>query len=395
MFVGIPREIMGSERRVAATPETVAELRRLGFDVLVETGAGAGIFASDADYEKAGAKIAAGAAELYGGSDVVLKVKQPMHNAQTGKHEVEMMKPNSVLIAFLHPATPSHHDMVRLLQERGITSYTLDSIPRTISAAQVMDALTSMSTVTGYRSVMLASTLYPRFIPMIGHAVGATRPAKFLILGAGVVGLQAIATAKRLGGQIVAVDVRPEAREQAVSLGAKIGGFDVPTELAVGAGGYSKALPEEWVEKEREALKPLVKDADIIIASALIPGERAPVLITTEMTKDMKPGSVIVDVAIDQGGNCEETVGGQTVTVHDVVVCGTQNIPGGMPVDSTWLFAKNVLSCVQHLFPAGPGKPRGDEDEIAHSMLVTRDNRIVHEGTLKAMREVAPASVGA
>lgn len=386
MLIGIPKEIMAGERRVAATPETVAELRRLGHEVLVEHAAGAGIFASNDAYRQAGATIAEGPAEVYGRPDVVIKVKQPMHNATVGSHEVELMRPGSVLIAFLHPATPAHHDLVRRLQQRGITSFTLDSIPRTISHAQQMDALTSMSTVTGYRSVLLAATCFPRFIPMIGTAVGTTRPAKFLILGAGVVGLQAMAAAKRLGGQVSAVDIRPEAREQAVSLGAKVVGFEVPPELAVGEGGYSRALPEEWLAKELAALEPLVKEADIVIASALVGGERAPVLITESMVRQMKPGSVIVDVSIDQGGNCELTRGGETVTAHDVVVIGTQNIPGGMPVDSTWLFAKNVLSCVQHLFPAGASAPL-IEDEVAHAMLVTYHGEIVHHGTLKAMKQ--------
>ena len=391
MNVGIPREIMAFERRVSGTPETVTALKRLGFDVLVETGAGAGIFASDEAYAMAGAQVVASARALYGQSDVVLKVKQPMINQELNVHEVELMQPNSVLIAFLHPATPSNHDLVRRLQQRGITSYTLDSIPRTVSSAQVMDALTSMSTVTGYRSVMLAATLFPRFIPTIGTAVGATRPARILVLGAGVVGLQAIAAAKRLGGQVTAVDIRPDAREQAISLGVKVGGFDVPAELAVGAGGYSKALPEEWLASERNALRTLLKDSDIVVASALVPGERAPQLITDDMVQDMKPGSVIIDVSIDQGGNCAATVPGETVVVHNVTICGTQNIPGGMAVDATWLFAKNVLSCVQHLFPNGPAQPLLD-DEIARSMVVTHEGVLRHEGTLKAMRETAVAA---
>lgn len=387
MHVGIPREIMSGERRVAATPETVAEYRRIGFEVLVESGAGAGIYVSDDQYGGAGAEVVSGAEEVYARADVVLKVKQPMQNPALGRHEVDLMKPGAVLIAFLHPATPSNHDLVRRLQEKGITSFTLDSIPRTISHAQVMDALSSMSTVTGYRSVILAATMFPRFVPVIGTAVGATRPARFLALGAGVVGLQALATAKRLGGITTAVDTRAEAREQVVSLGAKALGFEVPEELSVGEGGYSKALPDEWLEKERDALEPLLRDSDIVISSALVPGERAPLLITDPMVRQMNPGSVIVDVSVDQGGNCGLTRASETIVVDDVVICGVANIPGGMPVDATWLFAKNVLHSVKHFFPDGPAKLRL-EGEVARSMLVTHDGSIVHAGTLKAMREM-------
>ncbi|NJD18900.1 MAG: NAD(P) transhydrogenase subunit alpha [Gemmatimonadetes bacterium] len=384
MHIGIPKEIMHAERRVAATPETVAEYRQAGFAVLVESGAGLGIFASDDAYRAAGAEIVDGPKALYGRSDVVLKVKQPMHNADVGLHEVEMMKPGCVLIAFIHPATPSNHALVRLLRDRNITSYTLDSVPRTLSHAQGMDALTSMSTITGYRSVMLAATYFPRFVPMIGTAVGAIRPASVLILGTGVVGLQAIATAKRLGGQITALDIRREAIEQATTLGAKRASFEVPQELAVGEGGYSRALPEEWLEKERTYLIPLLEKTDIVIASALVPGEEAPVLITEEMVKRMKPGAVIVDVSVDQGGNCAATVAGEVVTVNGVTVCGIANIPGGMPVDATWLFAKNILHAVKHLLPSVSGKALL-EDPIAESMLVTHGGTIVHHGTLKAM----------
>lgn len=392
MYIGIPKEIMHAERRVAATPETVAEYRRAGFEVLVEADAGRGIFASDDAYRSAGAEVVDGPVALYGRSDVVLKVKQPMHNEAVGKHEVAMMKQGAVLIAFIHPATPSNHDLVRLLRDRNITSFTLDSVPRTLSHAQGMDALTSMSTITGYRAVMLAATYFPRFIPMIGTAVGATKPATVLVLGTGVVGLQAIATAKRLGGQVTALDIRRDAMEQAATLGAKRTAFEVPQELAVGEGGYSRALPDDWLEKERAFLTPVLEQTDIVILSALIPGEEAPVLITDGMVARMKPGSVIVDVSVDQGGNCAATVAGETVVVNDVTVCGIANIPGGMPVDATWLFAKNILHAVKHLFPKGPGDPLED-DPIADSMLVTSKGTIVHAGTLKAIEHVAVAKV--
>jgi NAD(P) transhydrogenase subunit alpha len=392
MYLGIPREIMPTEHRVAALPASVAEYRRMGFDVLVEAGAGAGVYVTDDAYRQEGAEIVGTAAELYDRADVVLKVKQPIRDPETGVHEVDHMKPGAILVAFLHPAAPESHEMVRLLKARNIKSFTLDSLPRTLSYAQVMDALTSMSTVTGYRSVILAAAVFPRFIPTIGMAIGANPPARFLALGSGVVGLQAIATARRLGGAITVVDVRAEAREQATSLGAKIGGFEVPAEVALGPGGYTRALPPEWLEKERAELAPVLRETDIVVASALVPHERAPVLITEDMVREMRPGSVIIDVAVDQGGNCALTRPGRTVEEYDVTICGTQNIPGGLAVDATRMFAQNMQHCVAHLFRDGRETP-DVEGEIGSAMLVTADGRIVHEGALKAMRELEKTGV--
>lgn len=385
MKIAIPKEIMPEEKRVAATPETVEKLIKMGFGVAVETGAGKGIFSDDEEYRKVGAEIVPDLKALYEQADVVLKVKEPMFNETVGKHEIEMMRNDGILITFLHPAAPSNHEIVRMLRDKGITSFTMDGIPRT-SRAQKMDALTSMSTVTGYKSVLIAANHLLTFIPMIGTAIGSIKPAKFLVIGAGVVGLQSIATIKRLGGIITAVDIRPEAREEAVSLGAKIGGFEVPLELVTGTGGYAKALPPDWLEKERAALIPLLKEADAIIVSALVPGEVAPILITEEMVVAMKAGSVIVDVSIDQGGNCAITEAGKEVWRDGVLISGLKNIPGRMPVHSTWLYANNMFNYVENLFKNGVGKP-DLEDEIVRSSLVTCDGKIVHEGTLKALGE--------
>jgi len=375
---------MPNEGRVAAIPDTVRKLIQLGFEVMVENGAGAGSDISDEEYLGAGARLVADTELLYASADVVLKVKQPLFNAKLGKHEIDMMKPGTLLIAFLHPAAPGNNSMVKRLRAGKITSLTMDAIPRTLSHAQGMDALTSMSTVTGYRSVLLAAVRLPRFIPMIGTAIGTIQPAKFLIVGAGVVGLQAIATVRRLGGVSVAVDIRPEAREQARSLGAKIGGFEVPEELAIGAGGYAKALPQEWIEREREALIPLVAEADVVISSALVPGERAPVLLDEGMISRMRAGSVVVDVAIDQGGNCELTKAGEEIKFKGVRICGFENIPGGLPHHSTWLYANNIYQFVRMLFNGGAQNP-DLSNSIAQSCLVTHAGSIVHAGTLKAM----------
>ncbi|MCZ2077556.1 MAG: NAD(P) transhydrogenase subunit alpha [Bryobacteraceae bacterium] len=393
MIIGIPREILENEHRVAALPESVAEYRKMGFGVLVETAAGAGVHRSDSEYAAAGAEIAASASDVFSRSDIILKVKQPSVNQEAAKHEVLMMREGGMLIAFLHPAAPPNHEMVRMLRDRNITSLTMDGIPR-ISRAQQMDALTSMSTVTGYRSVLLAATHLPKFVPMIGTAIGTVKPARFLVIGAGVVGLQAIATAKRLGATVEALDIQEPARKAAQSLGAKIAGFEVPPELAADGSGAARALPAEWLDREREAIAAALERADAVIASALVPGEMAPVLITPAMVSRMKPGSVIIDVSIDQGGNCALSEAGHEVVRESVFLCGLLNIPGSMPVDASWLYANNVLHYVQNLFKKGIETPDFEDDIVQHT-LVTRQGRIVHAGALKAMEVSDPSPAGA
>ncbi len=383
MKIGIPREIMLNERRVAATPDTVGKIVKLGFDVMIESGAGSGIFARDEQYAKAGATVVSSVVELFEKADVILKVKQPGLNRSTGKHEVEMMRPGSMLVTFLHPASPTSRECVERLVSRKITSFTMDSIPRT-PRAQAMDALTSMSTITGYKSVISAAARLPIFVPMMGTAIGMLKPARVLVVGCGVVGLQAIATAKRLGAVVECADIRPEACEEGRSLGGKVVGFEVPPELARGEGGYALALPKEWLAREREALAPFVENADVVILSALVPGEVAPIIVTEKMVSKMRPGSVIVDVSIDQGGNCEQTRPGEETVVHDVLVSGVANIPGSVPVHATHLYATNMVNFVTNLFAGGPRKINWD-DEIVRETLVTREGKLVHKGTLKAL----------
>ncbi|MDM8552001.1 NAD(P) transhydrogenase subunit alpha [Desulfobacterales bacterium HSG2] len=383
MLIGIPKEIMHKENRVAALPETVEKFKKLGFDVIVETKAGAGAFMDDEGYRSAGAEIATDAAEVFNKSDVILKVKEPLFNEQFSKHEIDMLKENQILVTFLHPAAPSNHGDVKKLQDRNITAFTMDGIPR-ISRAQRMDPLTSMSAITGYKAIIIAAANFPKFIPMIGTSIGMIKPANILVVGTGVVGLQAIATGKRLGGVVRAIDIRPDAKKEAESLGVKVVGFDAPPELAVGEGGYAKALPAEWLEKEREALTPLVVESDIVILSALVPGEVAQHLITEEMVEKMNPGSVIIDVSVDQGGNCAVTDPGKELIHQGVYICGIKNIPGSLPIHSSWLYANNLYYFVENLFKSG-----ADEfdmnDEIIKDALVTHKGKLYHEGTLKAM----------
>lgn len=383
MTIGVPKEIMHGERRVSATPDTVKKMVADGATVLVEKGAGDGAFFADSAYVEAGGKIIDDVQEIFAKADVILKVKEPLFNDKVNKHEAEMVRDGQYLITFLHPAAPVNHEMMKKLAATGVISITLDGIPR-ISRAQGMDALTSMSTVAGYKGVLMAANRLAKFMPMVGTAVGVIKPANVLVIGTGVAGLQAVATAKRLGAVVTAVDIRPDAREQSMSLGAKPFDVGVPAEVAIGEGGYAQRLSDEWLNKEREALKPLVKDADIIILSALIPGKLAPILITDEMVASMAPGSSIVDISIDQGGNCALTEAGEVVVKHGVTIDGTKNIPGMMPTSSTWMFANNVFQLLSFL--AQDGKIVLDRtDPIIESTLSTIDKQIVHRGAREAM----------
>ncbi len=383
MIIGIVKEIMHGEGRVSATPETVKKYREDGFQVLVENGAGQGALFSDEQYRQAGAEMLSDCAEIYRRADLILKVKEPLFNADRGVHELDMMHAGQYLITFIHPASPVNHEMVKKMAAKGVIALTLDGVPR-ISRAQKMDALTSMSTCAGYKGILIAASNLTKFIPQIFTAVGMIKPCNVLVIGTGVAGLQALATAKRLGAVTYAADIRPDAVEQAKSLGAKIVETGVPGEIAVGQGGYAQALPQEWLVKEREALREAVKQMDIIFCSALVPSRLAPVLITDEMVASMAPGSVIVDISVDQGGNCALTVPGETCVRHGVTIEGIKNIPGMLPTSSTWMFAQNVYHLVKYLVQDGR-IVLDRSDEIVAGILTTIDGELVHKGALEAM----------
>ena len=385
MVIGIPKEIMHGEGRVSAIPETVSLLKAEGFDVLVENTAGEGALFSDADYAAAGATMIADVEELYAKADIILKVKEPQFNEAKGKHEVDMMHEGQYLITFIHPASPVNHEMVKNMAAKGVISLTLDGVPR-ISRAQKMDALSSMSTCAGYKGILMAANDLKKFIPPIFCAVGQVRPCNVLVIGTGVAGLRALATAKGLGAITYAADIRPAAAEQAMSLGAKIVDTGVPAEIAVGEGGYANALSEEWLVKERAALADTIKDMDIIFCSALVPSKLAPVILTEELVKTMKPGSVIVDISIDQGGNCAITDPGDTTVKHQVTIEGVKNIPGMLPTSSTWMFSHNIYNLVKYL--AKDGAISLDmNDDIVKGILTTINGEIVHKGALEAMNK--------
>ena len=378
MIIGIPREIMHDENRVAAIPETVQEMVASGYQVHVETGAGKGSHISDEQYQAAGAAIQPSAAGLYRISDIILKVKEPQFNEDLQCPETDLMHEGQVLIAFLHPASPGNRQMVHDLAKRGVTSLTLDGIPR-ISRAQQMDALTSMSTCAGYKAMLMAANELGKFTPQIFSAVGMIRPAQALVIGAGVAGLQAIATAKRLGAVVHAADIRPDAAEQARSLGAKSIDLGIPADLAVGSGGYARHLPENWLKQEQEILKTALPNMDIVFCSALVPSSRAPILITAEMLDLLQPGSVIVDLSIDQGGNCALTAPGQTIRHHDhgVTIIGIKNVPGLLPASATWMFARNVSHLLRYMTDQGR-MTLDRQDDIIRSALTTINGEIVH-----------------
>ncbi len=383
MIIGIPKEIMHDEARVAATPETVGKFVNDGFEVWVEKSAGDGALYHDEDYVKAGAKLVDGPEEIYQNAEMILKVKEPLFNEKLGKHEVEMMHKGQLLITFIHPASPVNHEMVKKLTKQGVTAITLDGIPR-ISRAQNLDALTSMSTCAGYKGIIMAADHLTTFMPQMFTAVGRIEPAKVMVIGVGVAGLQALATAKRLGAITYAADIRPMAAENAGSLGAKVTDTGVPAELAVGEGGYAKRLPDDVLIVEREKLTETIQQMDIVFCSALIPGKVAPIIITEEMVKGMKRGSVIVDISIDQGGNCELTPAGGIEKKYGVTLMGVKNIPGMLPTSSTWMFANNLYNLVKYLVK--DGKLVLDRtDEVVAKSLVCIDGELVHAGAREAM----------
>jgi len=370
MRIAVPRETAPGENRVALVPDTVARLAKSGLEVQVETGAGlSGGFTDDA-YREAGGTIAPGAAPLLGAADVTLKVREPMP-LPGGGHEVDLMREGSVLLAFLGRDRES--DVARRLGARGIRSFSMDMIPR-ISRAQKMDALSSMSTAAGYKAVLLAAGALGKFFPLLMTAAGTIAPARVFVIGAGVAGLQAIATARRLGAVVEAFDVRPAVREEVQSLGATFVAPDLVAEAAVDKGGYAKALSEEQQAREHKLLAERVKLNDVVISTAMVPGRRAPVLITAAMVQNMRPGSVIVDLAAETGGNCELTRPGEQVVQHGVTLIGFLNLASTIPTHASQMYSRNISALLQHLVKDGKLEP-DFEDEITRESCLTRGTR--------------------
>ena len=370
MKIGVPKETMPGETRVGLVPETVGRLTKAGNTVVVERGAGVASAFPDDVYEKAGAQIVDDAFD----AELVAKVQRPT-DAEIGR-----LRAGTVLIAFLQPLVNT--DLARRLAERSVTAFSMDAIPR-ITRAQPMDALSSQATVAGYKAVLLAAAALPKFFPMLTTAAGTIAPAKALVIGAGVAGLQAIATARRLGAVVEAFDTRPVVKEQVQSLGAKFLEIELG-EQGEGTGGYAKELSEEAHRKEQELVGEHVKDADVVITTALVPGRRAPILVTADMVKGMKPGSVIVDLAAEMGGNCELTSPGETVVREGVTIHGEVNWPSTVSIHASQLYSRNVGSLLGLLVKDG-ALALDMNDEIIKGALITYQGEVVHEATKKAM----------
>jgi proton-translocating NAD(P)+ transhydrogenase subunit alpha len=365
--VAIPKETALDERRVAAVPDTVTKLTAAGLEVWVEAGAGRSAYVTDDAYQQSGAKLAKTEAELLQDADSVLKVQAP------SLAEIELLNSAAVLISFLQPATQG--DIVRALARRGVTAFSLELLPR-ISRAQSMDALSSQASAAGYKAVLMAAGHLGKFFPMMMTAAGTVAPARVLVMGAGVAGLQAIATARRLGAVVSAYDVRPAVKEEVQSLGAQF--IELHLEAQEGEGGYAREQSEEFLRKQRELIGEHVAKSDVVITTAAIPGRRAPLLVTADMVKGMRPGSIIVDLAAETGGNVELTKAGEDVEVDGVTIIGTRNVPSTMPLHASQLFARNVTNLLLHLVKDG-AIVLDFSDEITKGSCVTHGGEIVNE----------------
>jgi NAD(P) transhydrogenase subunit alpha len=364
--LGVPGETVAGERRVALVPETAAKLIAAGLDCSVEAGAGAAASFRDDAYREVGVDLATEKRATLSAADVVFKVQPPTVS------EVALLKSGAMLISFLQPATQGH--VIEALARRGVTAFSLELLPR-ISRAQSMDALSSQGSLAGYKAVLMAANRLGRYFPMLMSAAGTIPPARVLVLGAGVAGLQAIATARRLGAVVEAYDVRPAVREEVQSLGARF--LELELEAQEGEGGYARAQSEEFLQKQRELLTERVGASDVVVTTAAIPGRRAPVLVTGEMVRGMRPGSVIVDLASETGGNCELTELDKVVEVDGVFVDGTGNIPSTIPLHASILYARNVTNLFMHLYRDGKVELDFD-DEITRGCCVTHGGEVVH-----------------
>lgn len=366
MIVGVPKESLPGERRVALVPELVPKLTQLGLEVIVEWRAGVEAGFLDSSYTDKGARIES---NIFEKADILLKVQPPTPD------EIARIKEGSTLISFLQPYTNGAG--IQALAGRKVAAFSMELMPR-ITRAQPMDALSAMSTVAGYKAALLAASRVPKFFPLLMTAAGTMTPARVFIIGAGVAGLQAVATAKRLGAVVEAYDTRPAVKEQVESLGAKFADLSLETKDAEEKSGYAKAQSEEFYKKQQEMMFKYVTAADAVIPTALVPGQRAPVLITEEMVRGMRPGSVIVDLATEQGGNCALTVPGQEVVKHGVWIIGPLNLPSTVPFHASQMYARTVANFLAHLLKDGVIH-LDLSDELTRGPLVTRQGEILHE----------------
>jgi len=375
MIVGVPKETFPGERRVGLVPMVIPGLTKAGMEVVIEAGAGVEAGYPDSSYSEKGAKIVAKRADVFGSADIVVQVLCYGSNDKTGRADLPLFRRDQVLVGFLRPLG----DVITLqeIADAGVTSFAVELMPRT-TRAQSMDALSSVGTICGYKAVIIAADTVPRMFPMLTTAAGTITPARVFVIGAGVAGLQAISTARRLGAVASAYDMRPAAKEQVQSLGGRFVELPIEAKDAQDAGGYGKAQDESFYQRQRELLGNTVAESDVVITAAVIPGKKSPVLVTREMVQRMAPGSVIVDLAAERGGNCELTRPGETVVEHNVTVIGRINLASSVPYHASQMYARNISAFLLHLVQGG--KLTMDlKDDILTSTLVTRGGEIVNQ----------------
>lgn len=378
MIVGVPKETFPGEARVALIPASLGPLTKAGVEVIIEQGAGESAGFLDAEYVNKGATTGS-RDDVFAKADVILQIRALGTNPEEGKADLNRLREGQSIIATCDPLT--EHEANKTLAEKGVNLFSLELMPR-ITRAQSMDILSSMATIAGYKAVLLGADALPKMFPMMMTAAGTITPAKVFVVGAGVAGLQAIASAKKLGAVVQAYDVRPAVKEQVESLGGKFVEMELDTGEAEDAGGYAKALGEDFYKKQREMMLEVVAANDVVITTAAVPGKKAPILVTKEMVEGMQPGSVVVDLAAERGGNCELTSPGETVDHNGVKIIGPTNIPTTIPYHASQMFSKNVLTFLQHLLEEGELK-LDLEDEITAGTLVTHQGKVVHPMVLE------------
>ncbi|MEK7281074.1 MAG: Re/Si-specific NAD(P)(+) transhydrogenase subunit alpha [Chloroflexota bacterium] len=374
MIVGVPAEAYPGERRVALVPAVVPTLVKQGLQVMVEPGAGAAAGFADADYQAQGASLASDRRQLFAVAHIVLQVRGLGATTQIGRADLELLHSGHVLVGLLNPLG-APKEMLELAR-RGVTAFALELVPR-ISRAQSMDALTSMATVAGYKAILLAATALPRMLPMMMTAAGTITPARVLVIGAGVAGLQAIATAHRLGAVVQAYDVRPAVKEQVESVGGKFLELPLDTQGAEAAGGYARAMGQEFYQRQQEMIRKAVAESDVVITTASVPGGQAPRLISAEMVRQMRHGSIIVDLAAETGGNCELTRSGETVEAYGVTIMAPLNLPSSIPYHASQMYARNMVSFLQNIIKEGELR-LNLEDEVIRDTLVTHRGEVTN-----------------
>jgi len=383
LIVGVPKETTPGERRVGLVPDALKVLSEIGIELVVQTGAGLESGFDDAAYEAAGAKLEADPKAVFRRADLVVKV-QPPGVLEDGSHEIDALRDGAAFIGFLKPLDLP--DVARRFASRNITAFSMELMPR-ISRAQSMDALSAMSTIAGYRAVLLAAVALPKIFPMLVTAAGTISPARLLVIGAGVAGLQAIATARRLGAVVEAYDTRPAVKEQVESLGARFVELDLDAGDAQDAGGYAKAQSEDFYQRQQEELAKRMAGSDVVITTALVPGQPAPILISEAAVVGMKTGSVIVDLAAEKGGNCACTEPDRDIVVHGVTIIGRTNLPSEIPANASQMYTKNVVTFLKHLAPEGE-LVLDLEDEITRGAMLTHKGEITNDAA-RALAEGA------